>query len=104
MNNQFVNMVAITALRDYPKDVKDHVTYGWQIRNVAGEDDANPNRNDTYFSRNIGYSLSEAVMIAADALNDQPDNDIWVEPCAFVQAEEDEDICKWIVRNNENMK
>lgn len=96
----YVNSIAITALRDYPEDVKNHPDWGWIIQNSEyynGEDKRHDIYSDSY---GCGYSFATAVMIAAQNKEWQPENDIYVKPSSYVQYEKDKDICKWCLFNN----
>ena len=96
---KYVNGIAIEAMRDYMPFIKAYPTYGWKIRNAGGPDDNTPGRNDLYYVGR-GYSFAKALMIAASCKEQQPYNDIHLEPMLHIEKDYDWKYSKWCLDNN----
>ena len=101
---ELVNLIALTALADFAKDIKEHCNYGWKVGILyPDENKARYNINWPYYSYNFADAVTSAAKIAAMESHLGYVN-TWVEPDDMMQLNKDEEYCKWIIYNNTKKK
>lgn len=91
------NAAALAVLQDYPEDIKTHINWGWRI----GISHCGHIRYDEG-TDSTGYPLAQALKYITSKYMYRFEDEVWIEPAAFFAEQEEDDMCKWIIRNNLN--